>query len=80
VINVAIGEEIFQKECWMAYMDDGKLSPVGKMFMEAQRLSEWNSNGAEHPCYGCRKDDCKIRQVNYHDDLKRYMVKPKVLM
>jgi hypothetical protein len=75
---MAIGEEIFQKECWMAYCDDGKLSPVGKMFMEVQRLSEWQGKVAEHPCYGCRKDDCKVRRIQYHDDVNKFIVKPKI--
>ncbi len=72
-----IGEEIFPKGCWLAYMDDGQLSPPGNSFMLAQRVNEWEGKGAEQPCYGCGKDDCTVRVVQYHEEEKRWLVKPK---
>lgn len=74
---MAIGEEIFPEDCWMAYTDEGELSAMGDMFMKTQRLSEWEGKGCEHPCYECNVDPCETREVEYHDVSKRYIVKPK---
>ncbi len=74
---MSVGEEIFPEGCLMAYMDNGKLSPTGTMFMEEQRISDWSGQGVEHPCYGCRVDDCGTRQVEYHYDMKKFIILPR---
>ena len=74
---MAIEEDIFPEDCWLAFLEDGSLSPAAKAFMHQQRLDEWQGKGAEHPCYGCKKDDCEVRAVEYHNDSNKYIVKPK---
>ena len=74
---MAIGEEIFPEGCGVFYQD-GKLHPLGQLFMEEQRLNEWQKRGAEHPCYGCDEPVCVVRTVEYHDEMKRYVVGPEI--
>jgi len=72
-----IGKEIFPEGCYIVYDSHGRLSEMAKMFLRGQTMADWTGHGAEHPCYGCRVDDCKVRQVEYHDNSGRFLVKQK---
>lgn len=74
---MAVGENIFPDGCYMAFMNNGKLSPTAQVFLAEQRLRDWRGYGAEQPCFGCRVDDCTVRVAQYHDQSKRYISPPK---
>ena len=73
---MAIDETIFPKGCTLGLNTDRTMTPLGKIIFEATYFNEMNGNGAEQPCYGCRKDECKERGIEYHDDEKRFIIKP----
>ncbi len=74
---MAVGEDIFPKGCWLHHSDDGRLSDGAAVLLEMATMDDWNGQGAEHPCYGCRVDPCQVRQVEYHDAAHRYIVPPR---
>ena len=75
---MAVDETIFPDGCYMAFEDNGRLSPSAAEFLKEQTRNDWRGMGIEHPCFGCgMEDDCTARAVKYHDQDNRYISLPK---
>lgn len=74
---MSIDQTIFPNNCYLAFMDNGSLSPTAELFLKEQTLQDWEGMGAEHPCFGCRVDDCNSMVVKYHDGNHKYIPPPK---
>jgi len=70
---------LFPDDCRMRTTADGGLSvPAGFILDEWVEQYMKPDGKLEHPCYGCHEDDCTSRQVEYHDDNRRYITDPRL--